>query len=58
MIAWLWNLVIGRICCHVWEIQSHGKLYENGDNKKMPYGTLYVMRCKKCGEIKRRKITV
>lgn len=41
---------------HQYEIIDTIEIHTDSDSD-MPYGTIYVQRCKKCGKIKKKKIT-
>ena len=46
-------------CWHEWQTESITKVFSNADKtedilsgKEIPIGKKYVLRCKKCGELK------
>lgn len=41
-------------CRHEWEIQKSLPVYDN--DGKLPVSLLYVLRCKKCGDIKQHEV--
>jgi hypothetical protein len=55
MLAWLWDIFVGRFCMHIWEIQMEGEVYQRQESKR-PYGRLYTLRCTKCGDLRKRRI--
>ncbi len=49
MIAWLWNVVVGRFCNHIWEERGDGNITDSRGNVT---GHVFYLTCKKCGDIK------
>jgi hypothetical protein len=50
-------IIVKRIehqCNHEWETVDVIPVYSNGD--PTPVGIMYVLKCKKCGEISQREI--
>lgn len=52
MLGWLWRTLVGRFsaCSHKWEQLSNYNI--RSSNEKTIVGTMYVLRCKECGNIK------
>ena len=50
MISWLWNIVVGHLCFHKYEIFKEVDVWERG--RDLPIGFAFYMRCKKCGNLK------
>lgn len=46
--------LIERRCKHEWEIVQ--ELPVHGENSDIPIAYLYVLRCKKCGDITQRQV--
>lgn len=46
MIAWLWNLIVGRFCAHTWQTVERLKLV---DDDRVCIGRVVFARCTKCG---------
>ena len=46
--------LIERRCKHEWEAVR--ELTVQGDNSGVPVAYLYVLRCKKCGDISQRQV--
>ncbi len=42
-------------CRHEWEIEESLPVYDGNDGT-LPVAYLYVLRCKKCGDIKQRQV--
>ena len=53
MLAWLWNLFIGHLCFHRWEIESW---CNRVDEQNQKIGNNYDLRCKKCGNMKKVRL--
>ncbi len=51
MIAWLYALLVGRLCRHSWETIRSGP---RGSESKV-VGFYYDQLCEKCGDIRRKK---
>lgn len=50
--TWLGKLF--RLCIHKWEVIEQYSVNRSLDGKQV--GTLYVMRCANCGDIKRKRV--
>lgn len=46
--------LIERRCKHEWDSVQEHPVY--GDNGDIPIAYLYVLRCKKCGDISQRQV--
>jgi len=46
--------IIDRRCKHEWEAVREFPV--QGDNSEIPIAYLYVLRCKKCGDISKREV--
>lgn len=55
MITFMWNLLVGQLCFHKWEISSIKDVYLK-EESGLPAYQIYVMACDKCGNIKTQKI--
>lgn len=53
MIAWLWKIIVGEFCKHQWEAEERIKVF--GECTKIPVAHKYVLKCKKCGNMKKFK---
>jgi hypothetical protein len=53
MIAWLWNLIVGRLCNHRWEVVGHCVRVNKRDVKT---GDDLYLRCTKRGDMKCRSL--
>jgi len=54
MIGWIWRLLVGKFnsCDHEWETIESSTVQRREDNTRI--GKSYVLRCKKCGEMKKK----
>lgn len=55
VIGWLWRVLIGRFSCchHQWEdYRKFSGTYVYGGGEHL----IYVLRCKKCGDLKKHDI--
>lgn len=52
MLTWLFNLLVGQMCWHKWKIISEIGITSEGVDR----GTLYVLQCEKCGNLKQREV--
>jgi len=48
MLAWLWNLIIGQLCCHKWKIIETRRVSMDGEETH----TRYYLQCENCGNMK------
>lgn len=57
MIGWLYRMILGRFdaCEHKWATFSEINLSPRGRPEKYA-GTIYGLRCEKCGDIKQRYV--
>lgn len=51
MIAWLFDILVGRLCWHKWKILGCNEVHEDG----YKIGDRYHLQCEKCGDVKFRK---
>lgn len=51
MLAWLWDVFVGRFCVHKWIIIRRGPRVCDGDTR----GYYYDSQCDRCGRIKEFK---
>lgn len=59
MLAWLYNILIGRFCKHDYvELDCMEKYTIKGLNEKVCIGKTYVYKCSKCCDIKKASINV
>jgi hypothetical protein len=56
MIALLWNLLVGRICIHRWEILRSATVWNADVSDQWPVGWKYVLRCARCGGIRSKQL--
>lgn len=52
MIAWIWKLIVGDFCKHEWQEYGRGKTYIGHEQ----CGYYFVLKCKKCGNMKNHTI--
>lgn len=50
MISWLWNIMVGSLCSHKYEVFKTANIW--GSCPKRPMGIRFYMQCEKCGNIK------
>jgi len=66
MIAWLYNLIVGHFCRHNWETVNTREIARyyadpntmEATNEGRIIGMIYILRCKKCGNIKQQSINI
>lgn len=57
MILWLFENLIGwPWCWHRWETERTADLWED-EGAQFPIGRIIYLRCEKCGDWKRRRLT-
>ena len=58
MLGWLCKIIIGSFssCAHEWETINEAPIEDV--KAKVITGRLYVLKCKKCGDIQQRSISV
>lgn len=53
MLAWLWDVFVGRFCRHQWgEVESTVLRYDPDVSLSTPVRTAWVTRCSKCGAVR------
>lgn len=54
MLGWLWRMIVGRFGCeHKWaevDVKPYERNHEFGGKSQ---GNAYILRCEKCGNMKR-----
>ena len=54
MIKWLRKLF--GCCEHEWDIFGVKSVFEtNDDVNELPIGSIYILQCKKCGDLKKKR---
>mgnify|MGYP006296522433 CR=1 FL=1 len=58
MLGFLWRLLVGSFqsCPHKWVMLEEGYIHDAPTKNKI--GAAYVMRCERCGCIKRKKVSL
>lgn len=53
MIGWLWRILVGRVssCQHEWETLENRDI---GNRKGNVIGSYYILKCKKCGDMRHK----
>jgi hypothetical protein len=52
MIAWLWGLIVGQFCNHIWVDDGHQNIVNSSGIKVKD---AFYLRCTKCGDVKCRR---
>lgn len=54
MIGWLYRVIFGnfRACEHLWETEQKINIFSSPSSSR-PYETVFVLRCEKCGNMKK-----
>lgn len=55
-IIWLIFVFKWGFCEHVWVKTDNIKIYDIEDGEKYNHGCVFILQCKKCGNIKKLKI--
>lgn len=42
-------------CAHKWAVQKEIKVYEDDRPNTRPVGSVFLMQCEKCGELKSKR---
>ena len=53
-VAFITSQVLKHSCVHEWETIDTLPVYENDTN--IPCAIMYVLKCKKCGEIRQKEV--
>lgn len=53
MLAWIWNILVGRFCIHHWVIMEQRDITEGN----VVIGAAVYLQCDKCGDVTRRHLT-
>jgi len=56
MLGWLYRIVIGRFgaCAHEWVIYREVAIFD-GSRASRPCANRYELKCKKCGDMRKRE---
>lgn len=52
MLAWLWDLIVGKFCNHKWVLTHRNPVY-SPDDLRLPHSMNYVQTCEKCMTMKK-----
>lgn len=54
MLGWLWRMIVGRFGCeHKWVVAEKHPFEEKFAGTTYATGQLFILRCEKCGNMKR-----
>lgn len=53
MLSLLWNFLVGGCFGHKWAEYRKINVFEDGYTSR-PYCTKYILRCEKCGKMKKK----
>ncbi len=52
MLAWLFGILVGRLCWHRWAVHSENKGIVTDSFGGYHQGIVVILKCEKCGNMK------